>query len=176
MALWSDPGCGSCPSYGNEPPPEEAKTEDTAARRTATADTDARTRDRSILICRLRMPGSFQGQGVGSMADGMVVPMRVSTIAKHSDAGSGTVFARILGREIRRRRIELGLSQASVGRPLSRAYISSVEAGRLTPSLPSLLLIARRLNSSAAAILSVVEMTLEELTKSGSHNQTAIPR
>jgi len=100
----------------------------------------------------------------------------LSTIAKQSNAGGGTAFALALGTEIRRRRIELGLSQASLGRPLSRAYISSVETGRLTPSLPSLLLIAKRLNSTAAAILSSVDVTLAEVARGGSPNQAAIPR
>ena len=36
-------------------------------------------------------------------------------------------------------------------RPLSRAFLSSVEKGRITPSLPSLVIIARRLNSTGAS-------------------------
>lgn len=88
--------------------------------------------------------------------------MRVSTIAKHTTAGGGSAFARLLGNEIRRRRVALGLSQAEAGWPLGRAFLSSVESGRLTPSLPSLVIIARRLHSSAAAILAAVECQLED--------------
>jgi transcriptional regulator with XRE-family HTH domain len=99
----------------------------------------------------------------------------LSTIAKHRQAGSGSTFSRALGQEIRRRRIALGLSQSSVGEPLSRAFMSSVESGRLTPSLSSLLMIARRLNSTGADILAAVEPQLEGWTD-GSADQTAIPR
>jgi transcriptional regulator with XRE-family HTH domain len=88
--------------------------------------------------------------------------MRLSTIAKQSMAGGGTEFSRLLGAEIRRRRVELGLSQDSIGRPLSRAFLSSVESGRTVPSLPSLLMIARKLNSTGANILASVERHLEE--------------
>jgi transcriptional regulator with XRE-family HTH domain len=86
------------------------------------------------------------------------------------------MFARMLGGEIRRRRIALGLSQASVGRPLSRAFMSSVESGRLTPSLPSFLMIARRLNSTGADILASVESQLEGQISDGTGDATAIPR
>jgi transcriptional regulator with XRE-family HTH domain len=75
----------------------------------------------------------------------------------------GTPFARLLGMEIKRRRLALQLSQAEVGHPLSRAFLSSVERGRMTPSLPSLVIIARRLNSSAAVLLASVESQLEDL-------------
>ena len=87
--------------------------------------------------------------------------MRSSTITKHMTGGEGSTFARVLGQEIKRRRLALGLSQASAARPLSRAFMSSVETGRLTPSLPSLLIIARQLNASAGTILRTVELQLE---------------
>lgn len=77
-------------------------------------------------------------------------------------AGTGTVFAQALGREIRRRRCELGLTQESAARPMGRAFLSLVECGRLTPSLGSLLIIARRLDTSAADILRSVDASLEE--------------
>lgn len=86
----------------------------------------------------------------------------MSTIAKQTRAGRGTTFAQVLGQEIKRRRTELRLSQADAGYPLGRAFLSSVEKGRSTPSLPSLVIIARRLNSSAAAILAAVEAQLED--------------
>ena len=101
--------------------------------------------------------------------------MRMSTIAKHQGTGSGSPFARALGEEVRRRRLSLGLSQASVGEPLSRAFLSSVENGREIPSLASLLMIARRLSTSAADILAVAEHQAEE-GPSGHHDETTIPR
>jgi transcriptional regulator with XRE-family HTH domain len=91
-------------------------------------------------------------------------------------AGRDTSFSRALGAEIRRRRVEMGLSQDSVGKPLSRAFLSSVESGRSVPSLPSLLMIARRLNSTGAAILESVETELEERNADGHANQAPIPR
>ena len=102
--------------------------------------------------------------------------MRVSTITKHKAAGGGSAFSRALGDEIRRRRVALGLSQTNVGQPLSRAFMSSVESGRLTPSLPSLLMIARRLNSSAAAILASVDTQLEDRIHDANTDETAIAR
>ena len=73
----------------------------------------------------------------------------------------------------------LGLSQSDVGEPLSRAFLSSVESGRVVPSLPSLLMIARRLNTSAAAILAAVDRQLEA-EANGDHanraNQPAFSR
>ena len=66
-----------------------------------------------------------------------------------------------LGLEIRARRVALGLSQAAVARPMGRAFMSSVERGRYAPSLSSLLIIARQLNTSAATILEAVDMQLE---------------
>ena len=88
--------------------------------------------------------------------------MRVSTITKQRIAGRDSAFARLLGREIRRRRVALQLSQTEAGHPLSRAFLSSVENGRMVPSLPSLVMIARRLNSTAASILASVESQLED--------------
>jgi hypothetical protein len=54
--------------------------------------------------------------------------------------------------------------------------MSSVESGRLTPSLPSLLMIAKRLDSSGAAILASVESQLEAQFDDGTADETAIPR
>jgi transcriptional regulator with XRE-family HTH domain len=101
--------------------------------------------------------------------------MRTSTIAKHREGGTGTAFARELGRAIRERRVALGLSQATAARPMSRAFLSSVERGRFTPSLPGLLIIARQLNTSAATLLEAVEVQLEA-RDSGNQNEADIPR
>lgn len=85
------------------------------------------------------------------------------------------MFARVLGREIRERRVALGLSQTAAARPMTRAFMSSVERGRFTPSLPSLLIIARQLNTSAATILKAVESQLEA-RDSGNKNEAGISR
>jgi transcriptional regulator with XRE-family HTH domain len=54
------------------------------------------------------------------------------------------------------------MSQAMAGYPMTRSFISRVERGRLTPSLPSLLIIAARLRTTVAAILAPVESRLTE--------------
>ena len=102
--------------------------------------------------------------------------MRVSTITKHRAAGEGSLFARALGEEIKRRRVALGLSQASAARPFGRAFLSSVESGRLTPSLGSLLIIARQLNASASTILKSVEAQLEARDDRADTNQADLTR
>jgi transcriptional regulator with XRE-family HTH domain len=81
-----------------------------------------------------------------------------------------------LGLELRRRRLALGLSQGAVGQPMSRAFLSSVEAGRLVPSLASLLIIARRLNTTASAILAAVDAELEDDVRSANPHQAPIAR
>jgi transcriptional regulator with XRE-family HTH domain len=43
-----------------------------------------------------------------------------------------------IGQELRRRRLQAGLSQASVGAPYTRALVCSVEHGRALPSLTTL--------------------------------------
>jgi len=102
--------------------------------------------------------------------------MRTSTIAKQLTGGEGSEFARALGREIRERRLALGMSQTAAGRPLSRAFLSSVERGRLTPSLPSLLIIARQLSTSAGTILASVEQKLEATDHDGDPDETGLAR
>ena len=79
--------------------------------------------------------------------------MRSSTIAKHQAFGPDSEFARRLGAEIRRRRVALGLSQVQLADPLSKAFVSLIEHGRVVPSLPSLGLIADRLQTSPAVLL-----------------------
>ena len=101
--------------------------------------------------------------------------MRTSTIAKQRIAGRDSSFAKALGLEIRQRREALGLTQTSAAGPLTRAFVSSLESGRLTPSLSSLLIIARQLNTSAATILEAVDLKLEA-RDSGDQDQTDIPR
>jgi transcriptional regulator with XRE-family HTH domain len=101
--------------------------------------------------------------------------MRKSTIAKHLTGGDGSSFAKALGLEIKARRVALGLSQAAAASPMSRAFMSSVERGRYTPSLPGLLIIARKLNTSAATILEAVDLQLEA-RDSGNQDETDLTR
>lgn len=82
--------------------------------------------------------------------------MRSSTIAKHRAFGPDSEFACLLGAEIRRRRVALGLSQVKLADPLSKAFVSLIEHGRVVPSLPSLGLIADRLQTSPAVLLLAV--------------------
>ncbi len=82
--------------------------------------------------------------------------MRSSTIAKQRAAGAGTPFAVALGEAIRTRRRELGLSQEELARPLTKAFVSLLERGRLSPSLGSLVLIADRLGVTPSDLLEEV--------------------
>jgi hypothetical protein len=132
--------------------------------------------DRSDTVVTLgHLAYSFLGQSPELLWTGYAQLMRTSTIAKQRAGGADSVFARALGHEIRQRREALGLTQAFAAGPLTRAFVSSVESGRLTPSLPSLLIIARQLNASAATILKAVELHLEA-RDSDDPNQTDISR
>lgn len=89
--------------------------------------------------------------------------MRASTISKYVATGDGSVFARTLGATIRQHRERMGMSQGEVGGPLSRAFISQVENGHLSPSLASLVLISARLELPAWELLkSVSEQMAKE--------------
>jgi transcriptional regulator with XRE-family HTH domain len=63
---------------------------------------------------------------------------------------------RRLGTEIRQRRRAAGMSQADLGRPLTRAYVGMLEAGLVLPSLPALILIADRLGITADELVRAV--------------------
>jgi transcriptional regulator with XRE-family HTH domain len=81
----------------------------------------------------------------------------MSIISKHW-ADSGLPFA--LGEEIRRLRLDRGLTQTELGWPLTRAYVSSVERGRCVPSVVALLLFATRLRVPAGELLNAVNFDL----------------
>jgi transcriptional regulator with XRE-family HTH domain len=50
-----------------------------------------------------------------------------------------------IGTELRARRVKAGLTQAAVGAPLTRAFVSSVERGHTVPSIAALALLTDRL-------------------------------
>jgi transcriptional regulator with XRE-family HTH domain len=75
-----------------------------------------------------------------------------------------------IGSEVRRRRLAAHLSQVQLSAPLTRAYISQVEAGRTLPSLPALIVLAERLGTSAHEILESVNRTLSEEYPDGHEN------
>src|SRR5688572_8615591 len=81
----------------------------------------------------------------------------MSTITKH---GNDRGIATPLGREIRRRRLALGLTQTQLGQPLTRSFVSAVETGRCVPSLPVLLLMAQRLQVRPGVLIDVVNPAL----------------
>lgn len=88
--------------------------------------------------------------------------VRKSSIAKHLRAGPGSELSLAIGHELRRRRRARGLTQASLGAPLTRGFISAVERGRAVPSLAALVLLADRLETPLSEFFSGVnaEMTV----------------
>lgn len=84
------------------------------------------------------------------------VPRR-STLAKRDILGTNSREAVALGHVIRTERVRRGLTQAAVGRPLSRSFVSSVERGRVVPSLAALNLLCRGLEIRMSELLSIVE-------------------
>lgn len=52
----------------------------------------------------------------------------------------------MIGREIRRRRLEAGLSQAAVATPFTRALVCAIEHGRAMPSLTTLAVLLAHLD------------------------------
>ena len=59
-------------------------------------------------------------------------------------------------------RIRAGLTQAELGSPMTRSYVSAVERGRAIPSLPSLLLMASRLGVPVAELIGQLEWTWQD--------------
>lgn len=79
--------------------------------------------------------------------------MSLSTIYRQRRFGPNTPFARALGAEVRRVRCERGMTQAELGAPLTRSYVSAVELGRAVPSVPALAHIASRLGTEPGSLL-----------------------
>src|ERR1035437_3095429 len=67
--------------------------------------------------------------------------------------------AATLGSRIRELRIRAGLTQAELGSPMTRSFVSAIEHGRALPSLPALLLIAARLDVPVGKLLDQLEWT-----------------
>jgi transcriptional regulator with XRE-family HTH domain len=89
--------------------------------------------------------------------------MGQSSITQHVDAAgrlSKTLdpeLRRALGRRLRELRKDRDLTQGELGAPLTRAYVSAVEAGRTVPSLPALQLMVDRLEVPLSAFFEAVE-------------------
>jgi transcriptional regulator with XRE-family HTH domain len=65
-------------------------------------------------------------------------------------------FRSRLGLEVRTRRRAAGLTQAELGRPLTRAFVAQVEAGLVLPSLPTFVVLAERLGITPEELFRVV--------------------
>jgi transcriptional regulator with XRE-family HTH domain len=65
-----------------------------------------------------------------------------------------------IGRELRRRREARGLTQASLGSPLTRGFVSAVERGKTMPSIPALALLADRLEMALDDFFSGVKVQM----------------
>lgn len=84
--------------------------------------------------------------------------MRLSSIYQHLSR-QDEPHAATLGSRIRELRIRAGLTQAELGLPLTRSFVSAVEHGRALPSLPALLLISARLGVPVGELLEELEWT-----------------
>jgi transcriptional regulator with XRE-family HTH domain len=89
--------------------------------------------------------------------------VRKSSIAKHERAGAGSPLSVAIGYELRRRRRARGLTQASLGAPLTRGFISAVESGKTVPSIPALALLADRLDVPLDAFFLAVKQHMTVL-------------
>jgi ribosome-binding protein aMBF1 (putative translation factor) len=103
--------------------------------------------------------------------------VRKSSITKHQRAGPGSDLCVAIGRELRRRRRARGMTQASLGAPLTRGFVSAVEHGHTVPSLPALALLAERLEISLAEFFSGVNAEMTVLyTRADEHRPDPPPR
>ena len=69
-----------------------------------------------------------------------------------------------LGETLRRHRLARSMTQGTLGHPMTRAYVSSVEAGRTVPSLPALRLMVLRMDLTLAEFFAEVDATLSTRT------------
>jgi transcriptional regulator with XRE-family HTH domain len=68
----------------------------------------------------------------------------------------------VLGSRIRTLRLRAGLTQAELGSPMTRSFVSAIEHGRAIPSLPALLLISERLGVTAGELLEQLDWTRQD--------------
>jgi transcriptional regulator with XRE-family HTH domain len=80
------------------------------------------------------------------------------------------VWRRSLGAELRRRRQALGVSQAALGAPLTRAFVSAVERGQAVPSLPALRLMVDHLGIPLSEFFDGVEAAVVEHYLTGAYD------
>jgi len=88
--------------------------------------------------------------------------MRLSSIYQHATRHD-TPHAATLGSRIRELRIGAGLTQAELGSPMTRSFVSAIEHGRALPSLPALLLISARLAVPVGELLDQLEWTWQDI-------------
>ena len=101
--------------------------------------------------------------------------MRISSIAKQKAWGGGTTFAQTLGAEIRRRRKARGLTQAALGAPMTKGFVSAVESGHVVPSLPALALMAERLGVPLAELFAGVNQQWPTMYTRAHDNDRSTP-
>lgn len=89
--------------------------------------------------------------------------MRVATMRLSRRYGGGSAWAQAVGAELRSLRRARGLAQRELASPLTGAYVSSVEHGRVVPSLPALLLLLEHLDVSASVFFEGVNTRLVDL-------------
>jgi transcriptional regulator with XRE-family HTH domain len=87
--------------------------------------------------------------------------MRLSSIYQHPSSGDDS-HAITLGSRIREMRIGAGLTQAELGAPMTRSFVSAIEHGRALPSLPALLLISARLGVPVGELVDQLEWTWQD--------------
>lgn len=89
--------------------------------------------------------------------------------------GPDSPFARELGQRIRLARVAQGLSQAALGEPFTRAYISLIEGGHTLPSLPVLLHLAERLGVDPGWLLGSWPAGVPRYTGGHAHDPSRRP-
>jgi transcriptional regulator with XRE-family HTH domain len=80
--------------------------------------------------------------------------------------------------KLRRRRIDAGLTQAALGGPFTRAFVSAVEHGLAMPSIPALALLTDRLDTPLHDFFKGVndQMTGVYSDRHGTHEDPATRR
>lgn len=89
--------------------------------------------------------------------------MRSATIFLAQRYGGGGAFADAVGAELRELRLRRHLTQKEVAAPLTSAYVSAVEHGRVFPSLPALAMMCDRLGVELAEYFAGVNSRLRRV-------------